>query len=331
MTKPSFLKTTSIQDYLDPKIVPSQFWKTIDRVLNNSANDVLYEIHLNNSNKRIDFGRNYGANQKQELLYIIKKKEKWISLKKIVEKWIAPNNLINQYLTSLWLEYDFIKTRSINTSPSCYLCFRNKKKSPNASTLQKILMELHTLCDLKITNSMIKKTCQTKLNFTKLINIYWIGLMLSRKEKNIRLVMTPYKNKKKELFEILKQITKKNEITNIQKKLTKITIPEMDISIGLDFGKKISKKIHCEFFLSKKTDFKEKKILWRNYLKILIKNKCCNPIYDEVILKWLGGHRIEGSNLKVIRDISHVKHIFNQGKLLETKIYLRQKTNTIHS
>jgi hypothetical protein len=334
-----------IQPHIPQELISQQNYEEIKNIAGHFKGNLSsffgFEVNLMNYNPSSDylFAISSRNNEREELLTLLQKKElpekilekkTWNNVKIFTEKWIEKDTKINKNILGLWFEFDASNTQRDIKIPGIFTHTVSIKRD---SDITWVVDDLLPLCNGRRSSIELKskiQECVRKLPAKA--SIYQIGIMLQRKNKDIRLVIKRINHN--EIIPYLESIGWNDDTGKIQNLIKNLEKYCSRIVLHISVGDKIDSKIglECSFYPDEK-GLNEK---WRKFFEFLVKNEYSKPDKIGSILNFQGVEYDYGLydqedivtkmkenplNIKTIRFISHIKILYEPNSKIQSKAY----------
>ncbi|UKO96709.1 hypothetical protein [Nostoc sp. UHCC 0870] len=257
---------------------------------------------------------------------------KWQAFQHIYHECSESKYFLYQKVKDIWLEFDVDKQPLQLPVPCIFLALNQE----NNSTPQELIEIVNRLLNYRVSSIFASSLALTMNCLPSNSHITYIGAMLSRSDKAIRIVTSEIRPE--QLPEYLERIGWMYSIDKLQSVISDLSAFVDYICLSFDVGESILPRIGLECHLSKMPKYETR---WQLFLDYLVKNRLCTVPKRNAILDWPGfcqekshpelwpenlkwGDSFLGTKALSIfaRKISHIKIVYEHDSLVEAKAYL---------
>lgn len=290
-----------------------------------------------------------GANKSMELMQ--SKNPVWAKIRDFADAWNCKNSKIWKNVPNIWLEFDFRRNIEALFSPSLFVkiysyqqdqSFNNTSYGKNLSpsgyleTIQQVSEKLN----LKLEYAIMKNIERCYNVFLNDIFSCETGFWLGRNTKCVRLVFMMKTVSRKRLKELLTLAGWPKGTDFMEYPWDNLWPNVNGVSLSLDISEKIAPTLGVEIYTvcpKEIISFSENVNRWESMTLALVHTKLCVTEKRKALLAWLGGIRVDQSDLKyfqagkerysggdfiIRRNINHIKISYDPISGFQTKAYL---------
>ena len=293
---------------------------------------VLLECRLGAGQPRVDF-EVYFSCVAPSLPEIFLNHPTWRSFQEICQEWTELESSLHQKVKHLWLEFD-VDEQPVQVPVPCIFFSLNQKTVSEPQELIEMASRLlnHPVSSLLESNLRLSMDC-----LPAKARITYLGAMLSRSNQAVRIVISGIRPD--QVIDYLVQIGWKNPTDTLQSLVSKLSEFVDHIQLAYDVGETVMPRIGLECFLLEQP---KNETRWQLFLDYLVETGLCTPAKQNALFAWPGffqkvsqpelwpnsltwGDLFLGARAFsiFIRNINHIKIIYQPGASLEAKAYLR--------
>ncbi len=245
----------------------------------------------------------------------------WKDFYELLNESRKDNFFAEHNLTKMFFEFDVGSSIAWPPKPSVFF---SVTKNHRFEEIYRKLFEILKKTDFPFSSTLSKvvKACAHRS-----LEIFQVGLMLSRDVKGVRVCIRATELKEEVVDDFLRSIDYPIDRSGFLDLLKRVTPYFSYFALHLDIAEVVSPKLGLECYI-KQGSFSECKTNWENGFNFLVSEKFTTQEKRRAAISWLGGFKEElsegwASYRQFLRTINHIKLIYAPGREIEAKVYLR--------
>lgn len=257
----------------------------------------------------------------------------WQALRDFCLAWMEPGSLLDHEIAAVWLELDLFGTQGRIPAPCFFFDFADHAEAREEAT-QAILSLLFSAPLPGSTRRSIARCLESLPPGGRLFSV---GTMFNRGPDAIRLCLSHLPAH--HLVPYLAAIGWEGPREELDSVLARLADDADHVALAVDVGERVFSTIGVEFHIEGETA--RRKVRWKRFLERLVAEGHCVPAKRDAVLAWLGHLHARSApeawprNLRALsamagpdvlstflRQVSHVKVVYDAGRPLQAKAYL---------
>jgi hypothetical protein len=346
---------SSVESFVPEELICSQNYSEMKTLASHFPGGISsffgFESRLNSADGRADylFAVSSGGGEREALANLIRNgslpenftdNPEWQTVGRFVLEWANPESALYSTIRGLWFEFDMVENSSDTLVPCIFLhtiplSMRTVEDKEKLNWLTKTAFPL--LTGKKVSRKIEQHLFQAIQSLPKEAFIMDAGVMLSRQMPGVRLVIT--RISPNEILPYLTQIgwSEENEqlpllLKELEEKVSRIVLHITVTEEGIE--QKIG--LECSF----SPDMYHLETRWSSFFDYLVKKGLCLAEKKDALLQFIGVEQenpehefsmclykpsvkiqSNGFSKALVRFISHVKLVYEPGRILLAKAY----------
>lgn len=263
----------------------------------------------------------------------------WQQVRAFAQAWIDTESKINNFVDTIWLEFDSEPTLSSCPIPSFFFATSHVSSSQINRAFWVTNDALKLIYGRSLTSNFKEQLYRCISLLPIKTHAKSFGMMLSRGEERVRMVTSQMLANK--VLKYLTTIGWSGSQQNIKPIIEALGRVVKYINVSIDIGSSIGSRLGLELQPNEELASDEMLFQWRQIFEIVSDHKLCTADVSQEILSfpgiideqtlidrsetWQYATALIGSaaNSLTIKDISHLKLVVESGQPLQAKIYLK--------
>lgn len=257
----------------------------------------------------------------------------WEALRRFCHAWMRPGSRLDREIMAVWLELDLFGTSDRIPAPCFFFDFADDA-TEREETTREILSILYPAPLPEATRRSVARCLESLPAGGQLFSV---GTMFNRGAEALRLCLSHIPPRG--LAPYLGAIGWEGQLAELDARVARLAEDVDHVALAVDVGERVFSPVGVEFHIEGETA--RRKVRWGHFLDALVTDGDCVPAKREAVLAWLGHqharaeahawprHLLELAEeagpdalSTFLRQVSHVKVVFDPGRPLNAKVYL---------